>query len=82
MMEHIPRTIRDFRRLDRWIHIGLTDDKIFSKLKRKEWRSEVFTLAGQLHCAICIQPITLRSCLECGQILAGEHHGLLTTNFG
>ena len=66
----IPRTPADFAKLNCWAWQGLSDAQIFRRME-KEWRSEVTTLAGRLHCAVCIQPITIHVCTECGQTFHG-----------
>ena len=62
-----PRTEKEYAILNRWILEGLSDEQISKKLTGKNWRSEVVTLAGKLHCAECRQPITITVCIECGQ---------------
>jgi uncharacterized protein Usg len=66
------RSPADFNLLRCWAWAGYDNEKIFNRMK-KEWRSEVTTLAGRLHCAHCTQLITINACIECGQtIYEGE----------
>jgi len=62
----VPRTPADFAKLDCWAWAGYSDEKIFNRM-RGDWRSEVTTLAGKLHCARCLQRINPIFCIECGQ---------------
>ena len=55
-----PRTLKDDERIRLWIAEGVPDAEILKRMK-KNWRSEVITLAGKLHCADCLQPISFFS---------------------
>ena len=68
-----PRTLSDFRLLESLMRAG-HDVKNIEMLfnKKTEWRSEVNTLAGILHCSHCKQSITLQECLNCGQTTIKE----------
>ena len=61
------KTPKDFALADCLVWAGLGDERILTILKK--WRSEVTTLAGSLHCAQCLQPITINVCTECGQTI-------------
>ena len=63
-----PRTLRDFQIIDLLVERGWSDSKV-DRFLQSDWRSEVKTLAGKLHCAECLQPISIHRCLECGQTL-------------
>ena len=63
-----PRTLADFRLLERLARSGYTTVAIQNLYQRKkEWRSEVTTLPGKLHCAHCFRIISINECLTCGQ---------------
>ncbi len=66
-----PRTKSDFtliEHLARAGHSDLTISKLFNL--HHEWRSQVVSVNGDLHCASCYLPIGLRECLECGQTIS------------
>ena len=66
-----PRTAKDFRFLELTSRAGHSIEAIKALFTSKtEWRSEIRTIDGLLYCPTCIQFITLRECLNCGQTIA------------
>lgn len=65
-----PRVSADFKLVERLVRSGIDEHSIQRMfLQSNEWRSEVETLAGRLHCSHCNQFISLHECLNCGQTI-------------
>ena len=64
-----PRTLREFREMERLAAYGLSDREVLRRMSEAHRHSELIFLDGRRYCGCCAQLISVNECLNCGQTL-------------
>lgn len=65
----IPRTIREFREMERLAGYGFSNSEILMRMSEVHRHSDLIYFKGDRFCMCCSQIITIKECLNCGQTL-------------
>lgn len=62
----LPCTDQDFALINRLMWVGTSNEEILSRLRNRNWRSEMSELLESFRCALCNQIPSPRICHDCG----------------
>jgi len=64
-----PRTLREFREMERLAGYGFSDLDVIKRMREEHRHSDLIHFKGDRYCACCAQAITVTECVNCGQTL-------------
>ena len=64
-----PRTMREFREMERLAAFGFSDVEVIKRMREPQRHSDLIYFRGNRYCVCCAQIITINECLNCGQTI-------------